>query len=92
MEYALDSVFGYLATAAVSGTGGYWVALVKARPLTAELAMRVDVAERGLYNQGQAIRELAEALRGLLAEIDRDAEAPSSRNAIVHAQHVLMKI
>lgn len=92
MEYALDSVFGYLATAMVSGTGGYYVAVVRSKPVTAELAMRVDVAERGLYNQGQAIRELAEALRGLLAEIDRDAEAPYAGSAISRAQQVLMKI
>lgn len=92
--YRLDSDFndtGYFLTASVAALGGYAVASMRYAPRIAELAQRVEVAERDLYGQGQAIHELSRALRDLVAELGGQAGSPSQREAIAAAQWLLAK-
>lgn len=85
----LVSISGYVLTAAVAGGAGYYLAGQRAAPRLEELGRRVDVAERCLYQQGQAMRDLSEALRGLLSELERLPRDPSRSAAILAARSVL---
>jgi hypothetical protein len=85
----LVGISGYVLTAGIAGGAGYYLAGIRAAPRMAELARRVDVAERCLYRQGQDMRELSQALRGLLAELERLPRDPSRSAAVLAARTAL---
>ena len=77
---------GYLLTASVAAWGGYAFASMRYAPRIAQLAGRVDLAERDLLGHSAAILELSEALRSLLRSLDSGAD-PSVRIEAVAAAH-----
>lgn len=85
----LVSISGYVLTAAIAGSAGYYLASRQSAPRLEELGRRVDLAERCLYQQGQTMRDLSEALRGLLAELERLPRAPARSAAILAARSAL---
>ncbi len=85
----LVGISGYVLTAALAGGTGYYLAGRQAAPRMEELGRRVDVAERCLYQQGQAMRELADALSGLLTELERLPRDPARSSAILAARSAL---
>lgn len=80
---------GYILTASVAAVGGYGFASMRYAPRIADLAQRVASTERNLSGQGQAICELSDALKCLLAELDGADNPPSQREAIAAARWVL---
>jgi hypothetical protein len=83
---------GYLLTASVAAVGGYAVASMRYAPRIAELAQRVDLAERSLFGQGQAIHELSDALHRLLGELDGSKAGTSQNEAIAAARWALSRL
>ena len=81
----------YLLTASVAAVGGYAFASMRYAPRIAELAQRVEMAERSLFGHGQAIHELSDALRSLLFELGGGAASASQREAIAAAQWALAR-
>ena len=82
---------GYLLTASVAAVGGYAVAAMRYAPRIAELAQRVDSAERGLHGQGQAIDELSEALRSLLGALEGNGRTATREQAVSAARRALVR-
>lgn len=82
---------GYLLTASVAAAGGYAIAAMRYAPQIAQLARRIELTEVSLSGQGQAIDELSDALRSLLAAFDGSKSNPSQREAIAAAQWALTR-